>query len=284
MAWTLSAMAWTASGKRIGALSTSFIRLLVASVMLAAYGKIARGHWLPTDADQHTWLYLGLSGFFGFFVSDLLMFRSLLLVGPRIALLIQSLGPPLTAVMAWFRLGEAIDPLGCLGILTTVSGVSWVVLGRTPAGTTHAHGKTFRNGLLLAIAATVAQAIGFVFSKEGIGDYDPMAGTFIRVLVAIGAFSVLLTGAQQWPRIGQSLRNRQAMGIIAYGSLVGPVLGVALSLIAIRNCPTGLAATLIATSPVLILPFAVLVYREKLTIHAICGALLSVVGVVLLAL
>jgi drug/metabolite transporter (DMT)-like permease len=74
------------------------------------------------------------------------------------------------------------------------------------------------------------------------------------------------------------------MGIITYGSLVGPVLGVALSLIAIRDCPTGLAATLIATSPVLILPFAVLVYHEKLTIHAICGALLSVVGVVLLAL
>lgn len=284
MAWTLSAMAWTASGKRIGALSTSFIRLLVASVMLAAYGKIARGHWLPTDADQHTWLYLGLSGFFGFFVSDLLMFRSLLLVGPRIALLIQSLGPPLTAVMAWFRLGEAIDPWGCLGILTTVSGVSWVVLGRTPVSTTRAHGDQFRNGLLLAIAATVAQAIGFVFTKEGIGHYDPMAGTFIRVLVAIGAFAVLLTGTRQWPRISLSLRNRQAMGIITYGSLVGPVLGVALSLIAIRDCKTAMAATLIATSPVLILPFAVLVYREKLTIHAICGAILSVVGVVLLAL
>ena len=277
-------MAWTASGKRIGALSTSFIRLLVASVMLAAYGKIARGHWLPTDADQHTWLYLGLSGFFGFFVSDLLMFRALLLVGPRIALLIHSLGPPLTGFIAWFRLGESIDGRGWLGIVITLTGVSLVVLGRTPAGTTRAHGDQFRNGLLLAIAASVAQAIGFVFTKEGIGTYDPMAGTFIRVLVAIAAFCMLLTVTRRWQRIGQSLRNRQAMGIITYGSLVGPVLGVALSLIAIRDCPTGLAATLIATSPVLILPFAVLVYREKLTFHAICGALLSVVGVVLLAL
>ena len=73
---------------------------------------MVRGQWLPTDADQHTWLYLGLSGFFGFFVSDLLMFRALVLIGPRMALLVQSLGPPITAVIAWFALGDRSAGVG----------------------------------------------------------------------------------------------------------------------------------------------------------------------------
>ena len=63
LAWTLSAMAWTAAGKRIGALATSFIRLIMASLLLAGYGQLVRGRWLPTDASPDTWLYLGLSGF-----------------------------------------------------------------------------------------------------------------------------------------------------------------------------------------------------------------------------
>ncbi|MHB0957081.1 MAG: DMT family transporter [Pirellulaceae bacterium] len=284
LAWTLSAMAWTAAGRKIGALATSFIRLLFAGLMLALYGRLVRGLWLPTDADQNTWLYLSLSGFFGFFVADLLLFRALVLIGPRLALLVQSLGPPMTALMAWYVLGDRIGGLGWLGMVLTLLGISWVIVGRTPAGGTHVSRAHRREGLFLAVGATLAQAIGFVFSKQGIGQYDAVAGTFIRVLAALVGFSILITVTRRWTRIGNAMRQRKVMGIVAYGSFVGPFLGVALSLVAIRHCHAGVAATLISTSPVLILPFAVIVYREKLSLQAVCGALLSVVGVALLVL
>ena len=284
LAWTLSAMAWTAAGQRIGALATSFIRLLIAGLMLALYGRLVRGLWLPTDADPNAWLYLGLSGFFGFFVSDLLTFRALVMIGPRLALLVQSLGPPMTAVISWFVLGDRIGWLGWLGMLLTLAGISWVVVGRTPAGGTWASRGQLREGLLLALAGTAAQAIGFVFSKQGIGDYDAVAGTFIRLLAAMVGFSILLTVTRRWTSIWTAARHRQAMGIVTYGSFVGPFLGVALSLVAIRHCHAGVAATLISTSPVIILPFAVIVYGERLSLQAICGAVLSVIGVALLVL
>ena len=57
-----------------------------------------------------------------------------------------------------------------------------------------------------------------------------------------------------------------------------------MSLVAIRLCHAGVAATLISTSPVLILPFVVIVYRERLSLQAVVGALLSVLGVALLVL
>jgi drug/metabolite transporter (DMT)-like permease len=284
LAWTLSALAWTAAGHRIGALATSFIRLVMASVMLAAYGRLVRGLWLPTDASPTTWWYLGLSGLCGFFLADLLFFRALVLIGPRRALLVQSLTPLITALLAAAILGDRLGLLDWLGMLLTVTGITWVISGRRASTHSAAGQEQLGVGLGLAIAATVAQAIGFVFSKQGIGQYDAVAGTLIRVLAALVGFVVLTTCARRWTTMLGALRHREAMAITAYGSLVGPCLGVALSLVAIRHCHAGVAATLISTSPVMILPFAVLLYRERLNVHAIGGAVLSVCGVALLTL
>jgi drug/metabolite transporter (DMT)-like permease len=284
LAWTLSALAWTAAGKRIGALPTSFIRLIMAGVLLAACGRLTRGLWFPCDASADTWLYLGLSGFFGFFLADLLIFRAFVLIGPRLALLIQSLVPPMTALISWAYLGDRIDGLDWIGMALTLAGISWVILGRTSPVTTHVGRTELRHGVILSLAASVAVAIGFVFSKQGIGDYDAVAATFIRVLVGLAGFVVLITVSRRWSAMWAAARQSRAMVIVAYGSFVGPFLGVVLSMVAIRYCHAGVAATLISTSPVLILPFTVLVYRERLSPQAIGGAILSVLGVALLML
>jgi drug/metabolite transporter (DMT)-like permease len=284
MAWTLSALAWTAAGKRIGALATSFIRLIMATLLLAIYGRLMRGLWLPSDASRDTWLYLSLSGFFGFFLADLLVFRALVLIGPRLALLIQSLSPPMAALLAWMFLGERLSGLDLAGMVLTLAGISWVILGRTAPATSYIDRGDLRRGLILSIAGCLAQAIGYIFSKQGIGQYDAVAGTFIRVLAGTAGFLVLITLARRWSAMWVAARQPQAMAIVAYGSLVGPFVGVALSLEAIRLCPTGVAATLIGTTPVLVLPFAVAFYRERLTAQAVGGAILSVLGVALLVL
>jgi drug/metabolite transporter (DMT)-like permease len=55
-------------------------------------------------------------------------------------------------------------------------------------------------------------------------------------------------------------------------------------MIAVRHCPAGVVSTIIATMPVLILPGVILFYREKVSLRAAGGAVLSVVGVALLML
>ena len=67
---------------------------------------MVRGQWLPTDADRRRWWLLGLSGLAGFFASDLCAFRSLLLIGPRLTLLVQSLAPPSAAILSWVFLAR----------------------------------------------------------------------------------------------------------------------------------------------------------------------------------
>ena len=187
--WTLSALAWTSAGKQIGVLAVSFLRLVLAVALLMLYGYFSRGMALPLDADRRTWELLGLSGFLGFFVSDLCLFKAFLVIGPRLSLLIYSSLTPLAAVLiSWACGGKALGPRSWLGMCVTLAGVLWVVRekGDSPPerikGTvplfSHSHRHTreqLRYGLTLAFAATVVQGAAMVLAKDGVGDFDAAA-------------------------------------------------------------------------------------------------------------
>jgi drug/metabolite transporter (DMT)-like permease len=282
--WTLSSLAWTSAGRHIGATSVSFIRLLLTIPMLMACGWLIRGLPLPTDADAETWLTLGLSGLLGFFAADICLFRSFLLIGPRLSLLIQSLTPPIAVFLSWIFLGEKLEPRQWLGMAVTLGGIVWVVLERPERGH-HTHTpRQLRQGIVLSVVAAVAAALGVVLSRKGIGQYDAVAATTLRVLCAMPGYIVLLSVLGRWRRIGRSLQNGRAMRIMVFGALVGPCLGAVLYMVAVRHCHAGVVSTIINTMPVLILPFSIFLYREKVSPRAAGGALLALAGVALLVL
>jgi len=277
--WTLSTLAWTSSGRRIGALAVSFHRLMITCVFLLLYGGLVRGRWLPTDADGRTWLILGLSGLMGFFVCDLCAFKALLMIGPRLTLLLQALSPPTAAILSWIVMGETLLARQWVAMGITLGGITWVVLERQ-AGTGAERGRrSSAAGVLLAVVAALTQAVAMMLSRQGIGQYDAVAATFIRVLAAIPGYVVLLTVVGRWPAVFVALRDVRAMAIVTVGSVVGPFLGVAACMIALRHSPTGVVATIVNTMPVLILPFAILLYRERVSFRAAAGAIVTVAGV-----
>ena len=70
--------------------------------------------------------------------------------------------------------------------------------------------------------------------------------------------------------------------LTALGSVFGPFLGISFSLIAVKHTKVGIAATIMALVPILMLPLVRFIYEEKLTWRAIIGAFLAFVGVALL--
>ena len=72
------------------------------------------------------------------------------------------------------------------------------------------------------------------------------------------------------------------MSLIGIGAIIGPALGVWLSMVAIKLAPVGIASTLMALMPVTILPMTWLAYREKVSLRAIIGAVIACIGVALL--
>jgi drug/metabolite transporter (DMT)-like permease len=220
----------------------------------------------------------------GFFVCDLCLFKAFLLIGPRLSLLIQSLAAPMAALIAWVFLADELSARHWLAMGITLAGVVWVVLEQ-PETDEERHGRRhLRLGVFLAIVAAAAQAVGLVLSRQGIGSYDAAAATLVRILGALAGYVVLLTVLGRWRPVLAAAGHPRAMPILVLGAVVGPCVGVVLCMIALRHCQAGVVSTILATMPVLILPCTILLYRERVSLRAAAGALVSLAGVALLVL
>ena len=160
--------------------------------------------------------------------------------------------------------------------------MAWVVMAHEePPDTPHGH---TRRGVIFGILAGLGQAVGLVFSKQGMfGDFSPFQANAIRTLAAVvfvwvwplfqGHAGATLTALREKPR---------AIYLIALGALAGPLLGVSLSLLAVQHAEIGVASTLMALSPVVILPISYFVFKEKIGWPAILGTVLAIAGVAIL--
>jgi drug/metabolite transporter (DMT)-like permease len=198
----------------------------------------------------------------------------------------MSLAPPLTALIGWLILGETLAPRDWLGMTLTLVGIGWAILDRTPAFTEHARppARTIAFGVGLAGIGALGQAGGLVLSKLGMGSYDAFAATQIRIIAGIAGFAIVFTVLGWWPRVFAALSDRRAMAMTATGAVFGPFLGVSLSLLSVQHAPAGVAASLMATSPILVIPLVVVLRGERVGLGGIAGAIVAVAGVVLLML
>jgi drug/metabolite transporter (DMT)-like permease len=232
---------------------------------------------LPLDASPSAWLWLSLSGLVGFTFGDLCLFRAFVVIGPRLSGLLMALVPPIMGLLGFVVLGESLAARKWLGMAVTVSGVALVVLER-PSGSREPSARPRLGGLLLGVGGAVGQAGGLLLSKIGMRSYDAFAATQIRVLVGGLGFAVIFTLLGGWPRVGRALRDGRSMSHIAIGALLGPCLGVSLSLLAIQHAKVGVAATIMALVPVLMIPASWWLRRDRASRRAMAGAALAVAG------
>lgn len=278
--WTITALAFESASIKVGSLSVNLIRLIFGFIFLSIYTTIFRGHMLPSDASSNNWIWLSISGLIGFVFGDLFLFKSYTIIGSRYAMLIMALVPPLTAFFGFLLLGESINLISYLGMFLTLAGIAMAILGRSGI-TNKLSLKLAPLGLLYAFGGALGQSLGLVFSKMGMDEYDPFAATQIRIIAGIFGFAVLTTLMRRWKNIGESLRHMPAMKGILIGSFFGPFLGVSFSLMSIVYAATGVASTIMAIVPILILPPAIFLYKQRVSLAEALGAVITVCGVAL---
>ena len=289
--WAFTALSIEQAVRRIGSLTVNLIRLVFAFGFLCLAAWISRGQPLPVDASRHAWAWLAVSGLVGFVFGDLCLYRSYLIIGPRLSTLMMSLVPLITTVIGWIVLREVLTRRDMLGMVLTVGGIAWAVLERAkswtaapvPEASAAAPGVPL-SGLALGFGGALGQAGGLILSKIGIGSYNVFAATQIRVLAGICGYSFLFFVLRWWPNVRAGLRDRRALGFAALGAFFGPFIAVSLSLVAIRATLAGVAASIMALTPVLIIPLVVLLRRERVGTGGVLGALVAVTGVALLFL
>jgi drug/metabolite transporter (DMT)-like permease len=221
----------------------------------------------------------------GFVLGDLFLFRAFILIGARISMLFMSLVPPITALIGWLTLGEVLSGMEFLGMAITVLGIMMVMVvkvdfKRKPGAKKMRMGPWVL-GSILALGGAVGQAAGLVLSKKGMQDMDAFSATQIRIMAGVVGFILVITAFRRWGHLLGALRDVKAMKAMTLGSFTGPFLGVSFSLLAVQHTDTGIAATLMALTPVMIIPPALLINKDKIHILEIAGAVISMGGVAL---
>jgi drug/metabolite transporter (DMT)-like permease len=277
--WSFTSIFFNNASRLIGSVKVNRLRLLVSTVILVLVHWVVMGSLIPIGATPEQWLWLGLSGIIGLALGDAFLFQAYVHIGARLTTVIMALDPVFSALIAWIWLGEKLTPVEIIGILVTVFGVGWVVMEQRNGQSSHTR-KDLILGILCGIGAVLGQAIGFVLSKKGLANnFSPLSGVLMRIIVASSVMWILALFSGQMKETVKGFTESTARNNILAGSVLGPCLGVWLSMVAVQLIPVGIASTIMATRPILMLPLSKIIYKENISMRAIIGTVIALIGV-----
>ena len=293
VSWTATALFADEASHRLGSQTVNVIRLVLGSVFLGLILWLTIGVPYPRYADGPTWLWLALSALVGYLFGDFCLFNSYLVIGARFGQLFMTLAPPMAAIAGWIMLGETLSWRSILAMLVTISGIAISILAK--GQDKKMHFTLPLKGILLGLGAGAGQGVGLVLSKMGMQHYEaalpadmpavmgtmmPFAATQIRAIVGgLGFVIMLLIQRQGRHFLEVTHSDRKGVRAAILTTLFGPVLGVSLSLMAVQYARAGIASTLMALTPVLIiLPYAI-IHKQRVKPKELLGVAVSMLGV-----
>ena len=281
--WSFSSFVFSAAARRIGSVNLNYSRLFFAVAFLFITVALAG---LPYQMSVRQLLFLILSGVIGIVFGDSFLFKAFSEIGARLSMLVMSMAPAIASFAAFFLLGERLLPMQVLGIIVTVSGIAMVVSRRQVASSEEIRPHPFR-GILFAFCGALGQGMGLIVARFAFqeGEIHGLVATFVRIASSFILLTpIMLLRMKKDNAFRALVDDKKAAGLSMLGAVLGPFLGITLSLISIMHTQIGIATTLMATTPIIMLPIAHFLFKERLTLPAIAGAVIAVAGVMILIL
>jgi len=284
ISWSACALIYTVASHRIGSFSMNHYRVIFGLIIIAIIHFVLTGTLLPVNISSMNWSLLVISGVIGYFLADASLYQSYTDIGPRLGVLMFNFYPIMSSFLAWMFLREVLSIYACIGILATISGIVWVVLEKRPVSADK-HKKNFARGICFAAGAGVFQAITFTIVKPAMtGDnpVDPLTATLVRYAAGCAAYWGVSILRGRFIQVLKKVRDMKSMAFIGTGSLIDSAFGIWLAMIAVKLAPVGIASTLMALMPIMIIPMVAIAYKERVSPRAIIGTLIACLGVAIL--
>jgi len=289
--FAMSAVSAGRSTRLLGAGTANLGRLILATGMLALWAHTAgaglTGASLP---------WFVLSGVIGFGVGDLALYGAYCRLGPRLSVLVAlCLAAPLGVLLEWLWLGTQLTVYQIVWGGTILVGVSAALVPDTRVPVPR---RAWSLGIVLGVIAAVGQGGGAVVTRKAF-DVARQAGQSIdggtaayqRILGGLlltAVFLLLNRGRQCFPTLpaGTAVVDRpwkHAWPWVVANALFGPALGVAFFQWALAVAPTGIVLSIVATTPLVVVPFTMLLDGERPTFRSLAGGAVAVLGAAALA-
>jgi len=265
-----------------GPLTLAWLRLLPAGLLLLLAARLWRG---TGGVDRRDWLWLLLFALVDGALFQGLLARGLVGTGAGLGSVLIDSQPLAVALLARTLFGEAINPVGWVGLLVGLLGIlclglpapllrHWWLMGPAALGE-----QPWSHGELWMLAAALAMAVGTVISRYACRHSDPLAVTGWHLL--LGGLPLLLGSAFTpqglWPSWGPL-----GWGLMAYASVLGSALAYGLFFWFANRGDLTSFTSLTFLTPVFALLCGVVLLGEGLRPLQWVGAALALVSVLLI--
>lgn len=291
--WTIAALASEIGSRRLGVFVMNVWRMGLALLFSILLMWLTMGQPYPVYAGCEAWGWLLLSGVVGYFFGDWCLFNSYLTIGSRYGQLFMTLAPMFAALSAWIMIGQTLSWNALLAMAVTLTGIAISILSKGKDNH-HVSLQLPLRGILYGIGAGVGQGVGLVLSKIGLDhytadvpadvlptvvDYLPFGSNLIRCVAGVTCFALWMMARGEAGQMRRSVHDHKGLLAMLTAVFTGPFIGVGFSLMAVQYTAAGIASTIMALTPILILLPSRWLFGQPITTRGIIGAVISCVGV-----
>ena len=274
--WAVGSILFKQLGERISSLALTLSKGMV-SVALLGVAVALTGY---QTIDRQPLLLLILSGLLGVALGDTFFFEALQDLGPHALVVLLMLGQVFTIILAVLFLGEMPTPAGWLGIALVVLGIAMVLLTKLSS---EKQASRLR-GIIFGLLSVLCMSVSIIIAKQALLSVSAIQATFIRMLSGTLAMFFFGSVTQRLARWAMPFKDLKLVGFFLVSVCIVTFGGFWLSLVAIKNVSVPIANTLNSTEPLFVLPLAATFLKEPISLAAVIGTLISILGIVLICL
>lgn len=272
-AWGLSAVLYQSLEERITPFGLNLARGMFGLVLL--YGvALTTGFVIPHG---RMLLMLTASGILGIALGDSLFFLTIKRIGARLTALLSTLSPIITAFFSIIFLGERVNIFDVTGIVLTVAGIG-LVLWEKSAPSENRAVRNLWHGVGYGTLAMCCMSASVVMAKIGVAHVTAIEATIIRMTA--GVLCLIIWGLRR-RTLSEALKPLQSLStlkVLILVVIVSTFGGFLLFMASLKYIDASLASTLNCTTPLFVLPFAAIFFKERISRKAVAGAMLAVCG------
>lgn len=230
-------------------------------------------------------LYCIASGLIGTMMGRLALFTAIARVGATRGIVVKTLAPAFTLILATILLDEEIQSIDMVGMVVVFAGIALLLAEQHMRVLRGRMFAFFQQGMVVAVVAAVFQAIGHIFRKLGMDfELDPLRAATIDITTALIAYVSYLQGRRQLSVLVRAYVKDRNPYMITAG--VTSAAAVLLFFTALSTVPVSHVSVILATEPLFVALFSTLFLQtvERLSWWTFGSAFLVAAGVIVMSL
>lgn len=299
--WSYCVIATRRSINQLGENQANFAR-----ITLAAFSLGLMAHLFGLGLGGGGFLFFFLSGVVGFGFGDIGLFYALPRLGSRLTLLMtQCLAAPIAGITEWAWMGTSLSMKQIVAIAVILLGI---FIALAPGKLKHSGMRSFIIGIGFGLIAAFGQGLGGVLSRkayldafdagywtdvDGVWESIVMGATsgyqrLIGGVLIIGSFYFLSLTVRSLCTRPRPPHDKESRGKKAYFVFLtaasGPIFGITCFQWAMATTPSAIVQSIVAMTPLVVMPMSWFLEGDRPGWRPIIGSVISVCGVLLLAL